>query len=446
MASGEFFGGMHNLECERVLLGALLMKNDVLDQIAPILSADDFFDEFHARAFAMIAATIQANKPATVVTLRSFFDEHTPVGEPSAIAYIRQLVADVPSLQNIEEYARLVRGLAIRRHAAIVCSDTIEAARDAPPDVDPMSIIEGAEAALFAVADASRTSNAAVPFSVAIDQMMRETQEAAARGMGLGGISTGLSCMDEMQGGMAPGDLIMIAARPGVGKTAYALQVALNCARRGDPVIFFSLEMRAAQLATRIASQCLDVVSSRIRKGDFTDDELVEFMRGANGLRDLPLRVDDTPAISVAQLRLRARRAVRKHGVKLICVDYVQLMKVDGWRGGANKAQEMAEISHGLKSMAKELGVPVLVLAQLNREIEKRDKDKAPRMSDLADASSLEKDADLIGIMQVPDSENDFAASVINMHIVKNRHGRTSVVPIGVDHAKSKMFSTRSAQ
>jgi len=450
----SFFDGMFNLQLERAVLGAILLKNDLLDRVIHIIAADDFFDEFHAAVFEQCVAAIQANRIATPMTLRSYFEARVEVGEneKGPVHYLMDLTSHgAVTLTGIADYAKVLRGLSVRRKASVAFNEALERLRLAAPTDDAMKLIEDAEASLFKITEGNKVAHGSVHISDAIEDVLQQTSDALQRGTGLAGISTGFPELDEVCGGLEPGTVTLLCGRPGMGKTQLAMNMGERAALRGDPVLMFQLEMSRQQNASRVLSSQLGIVNARIRKGDMTFDEYADFARRAQVVKKLPIHIDATPALSIEQMHLRARRAVRKHGVKLLIIDYLQLAKAEGFRPGDTVAM-LSAISRGTKAMAKDLHVPVLGLCQLKRDTDdagsSKDKKKkrTPQMSDIKGAGDSEQDADAICILWDADANEDFSeATAVDAHWVKNRFGKKIVVPLAAEFPLSRFISTRGA-
>ncbi|PJE28360.1 Replicative DNA helicase [Pseudooceanicola marinus] len=396
----------HSVEAEQQLLGAILTNNDVYDRVAQIINATHFYDPVHARIYEIAAARIAKNQLASPVTLKAFLSDDEGLKELGGPAYLAKLAGAAVSSYAVRDYAQMIYDLAIRRELIRLGRDISDGAAKVDVDNDPKEQIVQAEQKLYKLSEQGTSESGFVSFLKAVTDAVNVANAAYQREGGLAGISTGLIDMDRKLGGLHPSDLLILAGRPSMGKTSLATNIAFNVAKaykrglrhdgtegaiEGGVVGFYSLEMSAEQLAARILSEAAEVPSEQIRKGDMTEEEFRRFVEAAKSLEACPLYIDDTPALPIAQLAARARRLKRTHGLDLLIIDYLQLC-----RGTAdNRVQEIAEISMGMKAIAKELNIPVIALSQLSRTVESRD-DKRPQLSDLRESGSIEQDADVV--------------------------------------------------
>ncbi|EPX81901.1 replicative DNA helicase [Salipiger mucosus] len=396
----------HSIEAEQQLLGAILTNNDVYDRVAGILNAQHFYDPVHSRIYEIAAARIAKNNLASPVTLKAFMEDDEGLKELGGPAYLVRLAGAAVSSFAVRDYAQMIYDLAVRRDLIGLGRDISARASKVDVTSEPKEQIVAAEQALYKIAEQGQADGGFQSFLRAVTDAVNVANAAYQREGGLAGISTGLVDMDKKLGGLHPSDLLILAGRPSMGKTSLATNVAFNIAKaykrgqrpdgtegaiEGGVVGFFSLEMSAEQLAARILSEAAEVPSEQIRRGDMTEAEFRRFVDAAKALEACPLYIDDTPAIPIAQLAARARRLKRTHGLDVLMVDYLQLV-----RGTAdNRVNEIAEISMGLKAVAKELNIPVIALSQLSRQVESRD-DKRPQLSDLRESGSIEQDADVV--------------------------------------------------
>ena len=396
----------HSIEAEQQLLGAILTNNDVYDRVAAILGAQHFYDPVHARIFEIAAARISKNNLASPVTLKAFMEEDEGLKELGGPAYLARLAGAAVSSFAVRDYAQMIYDLAVRRDLIRLGRDISAKAARVDVRSEPREQIVEAEQALYKLAEQGQSEGGFQSFLRAVTDAVNMANAAYQREGGLAGVSTGLVDLDKKLGGLHPSDLLILAGRPSMGKTSLATNIAFNVAKAykrglrpdgsegtvdGGVVGFFSLEMSAEQLAARILSEAAEVPSEQIRRGDMTEAEFRRFVDAAKSLEACPLFIDDTPAIPIAQLAARARRLKRTHGLDVLMVDYLQLV-----RGTAeNRVNEIAEISMGLKAIAKELNVPVVALSQLSRQVESRE-DKRPQLSDLRESGSIEQDADVV--------------------------------------------------
>ncbi len=396
-----------NLEAEAAFLGAALIDNRVLEELTVPLCADHFFVPLHARIFDRITRLIDRQMVVTPVTLKPYFESDEALRDLGGTAYLAQLTADGQGLLAPRELAQQVYDLALLRELVSVGRNLVEGALDTSDDVAPMERIAQAEADLFKVAEGATTGSEASSFRDAALTAIKMAEAAMNSGGGLSGKTTGLASIDQKTAGLHNSDLVILAGRPGMGKTSLATNIAFNCAEAhlewqrdggefnyGAPVAFFSLEMSADQLATRILAEQAEIPSETLRTGRMSREDFQQLSRASQRLAELPLYIDDTPALTIAALRTRARRLKRRHDIGLIVVDYLQLLQGSG-RANDNRVNEISEISRGLKTLAKELQVPVIALSQLSRAVEQRE-DKRPMLSDLRESGSIEQDADMV--------------------------------------------------
>ena len=397
----------HNLEAEQALLGAILVNNEALDRVSNFLKPGHFFDPLHGRIFETAAKLIMGGKRATPITLKTFFQNDEPVGDLPVPQYLGRLAANATTIINAEDYGRTVYDLAVRRQLIEIGEDMVNTAFDSPIDAAPSDQIEEAEQQLYELAETGKYGAGFEPFSAALTDAIDMAANAYQRDGGLSGIATGFADLDQRMGGLQPSDLVIIAGRPAMGKTALATNIAYHVAKAnaanadgdtppdGAVVGFFSLEMSAEQLATRIISEQSYIPSERIRRGRIDSDEFDRIVEVSQELQNLPLFIDQTGGITVAQLAARARRLKRQRGLGFIVVDYLQLLSGSSRRALEGRVQEVSEITTGLKALAKELHVPILALSQLSRQVEQRE-DKRPQLADLRESGSIEQDADVV--------------------------------------------------
>jgi len=398
----------HNIEAEQQLLGAILTNNEIFDRIAAITRPEHFHDPVHARIYEVAAARIQKNALASPVTLKPFFEDDAGLAELGGPAYLVRLAGAAISSFAARDYARMLQDLAIRRELIGLGRDISDKAGRVEIDSDPKEQIVEAEQRLYALSEDGRSETGFQSFLRAVIDAVQVANAAYQRDGGLAGIATGLADLDKKLGGLHPSDLLIIAGRPSMGKTSLATNIAFNIARahrrgqrpdgsegtvEGGVVGFFSLEMSAEQLAARILSEAAEVPSEQIRRGDMTEGEFRRFLEAAKALENCPLFIDDTPALPIAQVAARARRLKRTHGLDVLFVDYLQLLRANTSRD--SRVNEVSEITQGLKAIAKELDIPVVALSQLSRQVENRE-DKRPQLSDLRESGSIEQDADVV--------------------------------------------------
>ncbi len=398
-----------NSAAEQALLGALLANNKAYERVAEFLVADHFADPIHGRIFVAIARRIEAGQLADAVTLKAEFEHTGVLEEVGGTAYLAQLLSAMVGIINAGEYGRTIHDTWLRRQLIEIGETVVNNAFGAEPELDGLGQVETAEQSLFDLAARGPNDGGFVTFGAALSEAIKGAERAFKLSGGVSGLTTGLRDLDKKTGGLHPSDLVILAGRPGMGKTALATKIAFGAARalmeqaratdpRGTPkqqVAVFSLEMSAEQLATRLLSEEARVSGDRIRRGDIGQREFDRFVQVSRELATLPLHIDDTPAITMSALRTRCRRLKRTKGLALVIVDYLQLMRPSVGTKPDNRVLEISMITQGLKAIAKELAVPVLALSQLSRAVESRE-DKRPLLSDLRESGSIEQDADMV--------------------------------------------------
>jgi replicative DNA helicase len=398
----------HSIEAEQQLLGAILTNNDIFDRVAAIIGPKHFYDPVHARIFETAATRISKNALASPVTLKTFLEDDEGLKELGGPAYLARLAGAAISAFAARDYAQMIYDLAVRRELIQVGRNIADKAAKVDVDSEPKDQIVEAEQALYALAEQGTTDQGFQSFLRAVTDAVNMANAAYQRDGGMAGVSTGLIDLDKKLGGLHKSDLLILAGRPSMGKTSLATNIAFNVAKAykkgilpdgtegavdGGVVGFYSLEMSAEQLAARILSEAAEVPSEQIRRGDMTETEFRRFVDAAKSLEACPLFIDDTPALPIAQLAARARRLKRTHGLDVLIVDYLQLVRGTG--RSENRVNEISEITMGLKAIAKELNIPVIALSQLSRQVESRE-DKRPQLSDLRESGSIEQDADVV--------------------------------------------------
>ncbi|MER8827112.1 replicative DNA helicase [Mesorhizobium sp. M0938] len=400
----------NNIEAEQALLGAILVNNDAFYRVSDFLKSGHFYEPLHRKIFEVAAELIRMGKVATPITLKTFLPADEKVGDMTVAQYVVRLAVEAVTVVNAADYGRAIYDLATRRALITVGEDMVNIAYDAPVDMSPGEQIEDAERRLFELAENGRYDGGFESFSDALKNAVDMASAAYMRDGHLSGIATGLRDLDNRMGGLQPSDLIIIAGRPGMGKTSLATNIAYNIAAAYEPaqqadgsvraanggvVGFFSLEMSSEQLATRIISEQTEIPSSKIRRGDLTEADFGKLVAYTQENHKRPLYIDQTGGISIAQLAARARRLKRQRGLDLMVIDYIQLMQGSSAKASQNRVQEITEITTGLKALGKELSVPIIALSQLSRQVESRD-DKHPQLSDLRESGSIEQDADVV--------------------------------------------------
>jgi len=394
----------HNIEAEQALLGALLVNNIVHEKISEFLEPDHFYDPVHGRIYGAISTLINRGQIADPKTLRGIFENDPALTAVGGANYLVDLAANVVTIFNVEDYAHLIHDLHIRRQLILLGTDVVNEAFQQDLEKPAASQIETAEAKLFELARTGETDRGFVKLEKALAVSIKLAEEAHRRDNHITGVTTGFTDMDRKMGGLQRSDLVILAGRPSMGKTALATNMAFNAAhayfksegREGSGVAFFSLEMSSEQLATRLLGDFSSVPSDKIRRGEIKTEYFTKFVEASQILSRVPLYIDDTPGLSVAALRTRARRLKRMvPNLGMIVVAYLQLLHGSGSRREENRVQEVSEITRGLKALAKELDIPVLALSQLSRAVEMRE-DKTPQLADLRESGSIEQDADVV--------------------------------------------------
>ncbi len=398
----------HSVEAEQQLLGAILTNNEIYDRVAGILRPEHFHDPVHARIYEIASSRIARNALASPVTLKAFMEDDEGLKVLGGPAYLARLAGAAISAFAARDYAQMIYDMAIRRALIGLGRDISDQAARVDITSEPAEQIVEAEQKLYKLSEQGQTETGFQSFLTAVTDAVNVANAAYQREGGLAGVSTGLVDMDRKLGGLHRSDLLIIAGRPSMGKTSLATNIAFNIAKtykrgitvdgsegavQGGVVGFFSLEMSAEQLAARILSEASEVPSEQIRRGDMTEAEFRRFVEAAKELEACPLYIDDTPALPISQLAARARRLKRTHGLDVLIVDYLQLVRPATAKD--SRVNEVSEITQGLKAIAKELDLPVIALSQLSRQVENRE-DKRPQLSDLRESGSIEQDADVV--------------------------------------------------
>lgn len=398
-----------NLAAEQALLGALLANNLAYERVSDFLLPEHFVDGIHGRIYGAIRRRAEAGQLADAVTLKAEFEHSGVLEEVGGTAYLAQLVAAMVGVINAGEYGRIIHDAWLRRQLVEIGETVVNNAFGAEPELDGAGQVEAAEQSLFDLAAHGRTDSGFVTFETALAQAIGAAERAFHRTGHVSGLATGLRDLDKKTGGLHPSDLLILAGRPGMGKTALATKIAFGAARAllgeahskdqhansASCVAIFSLEMSAEQLATRLLAEESRVSGDSIRRGQIAQRDFDRFVQVAREVGSLPLQIDDTPAITLSAMRTRCRRLKRTRGLALVVVDYLQLMRPPPGARPENRVLEVSQITQGLKALAKELAIPVLACSQLSRAVESRD-DKRPQLSDLRESGSIEQDADLV--------------------------------------------------
>src|SRR5262245_28358165 len=461
----------HNLEAEQALLGAILVNNDACDRVSSFLDPSHYFEAVHARIYEAASTLIRAGKLASPVTLKTYFERDETLKEIGGPVYLARLAAAATTIINAEEYGRTIYELAERRKLISNGTDVVNNAYDTPVDATSRDLIEQAEQSLYEIAETGKYGQGFQMFGRALTEAVDMAANAYQRDGGLSGISCGLRDLDEKMGGLQASDLVILAARPAMGKTSLATNVAYHVAKNykadhqpdgsvrvldGGVVGFFSLEMSQEQLATRIIAEQSGISSERIRRGKITEEEFHRIVEVSRELQSLPLYIDATGGLTIAQVAARARRLKRQRGLGLLIVDYLQLLAGSARRASEGRVQEVTEITVGLKALAKELKVPIIALSQLSRQGENRD-DNRPQLADLRESGSIEQDADVVLFIyreeyylartqprpNTPEhlewmEKNDRVTGIAEIIIGKQRHGPTGTVELQFDATLTK--------
>tara|TARA_B100001123_G_scaffold190989_1_gene217891 strand:+ start:292 stop:1707 length:1416 start_codon:yes stop_codon:yes gene_type:complete len=387
----------NNIEAEQSVIGSILLSNEIFDEISMIISNKNFYDPMHQKIFGAIEKLIYSGMLANPITLKNHFENEKD--ELNIPEYLVKITKFSSSSRQAIEYSKLIYDLFVKRELIKISENMIDTAKLNDLDNDGQKIIEDFEKSLFDLAEKGSLNSSLIKFDEAMRQTIEMASNAYKNEEGIVGVPTGLSDLDGRLGGLHKSDLVIIAGRPSMGKTALATNIAFNAAKkiqeeeRKSCVAFFSLEMSSEQLSTRVISEQARIKSNDIRRGKISEEQFDKFIETSKNISELPLYIDETPAISIAALSNRARRIKRLFGLDLIVIDYIQLMRANFAREG--RVQEISEITQGLKALAKELSVPVLALSQLSRAVEQRD-DKKPQLSDLRESGSIEQDADVV--------------------------------------------------
>ena len=390
----------NNIEAEQSVIGSILVSNDILDDVSPIINYTKFYDPIHQKIFLAIENLISKGMLANPITLKNYFENDKNLIELEGHEYLVKITKFSTSLRQAIEYAKIIYDMHVRRELIKISETTIDNASNKNIDLPGEKIIEDSEKLLFDLAERGSFSKSFVKFDTALNQTIEMASRAFKSTEGIVGVPTGLTDLDDRLGGLHNQDLVIIGGRPSMGKTALATNIAFHAAKNiqdkglKSSVAFFSLEMSSEQLSTRILSEQSRIKSNDIRRGKISEEQFDKFIETSKNISELPLYIDETPAISIAAISNRARRIKRLFGCELVVVDYIQLMRATNIRS-EGRVQEISEITQGLKALAKELNLPVLAVSQLSRAVEQRD-DKKPQLSDLRESGSIEQDADVV--------------------------------------------------
>jgi replicative DNA helicase len=477
-AGESYRSAPHNIEAEQALLGAVLVNNEAFYRVSDFLEPVHFFEPVHRRIFEVAQQLIRANKVATPVTIKTFLPADLAIGDINLAQYLARLAAEATTIINAEDYGRTIHDLALRRALILIGEDMVNLAYEAPADVTPAAQIQDSEQRLYDLAERGHYDGGFHAFETALLSAIDMASAAYKRDGHLSGLASGLDDLDRLMGGLQASDLVILAGRPAMGKTALATNIAFNIAHAwrgevqadgsmktvdGGIVGFFSLEMSSEQLATRIVAEQSGVPSADIRRGKITEDQFARIVGASREMQRVPLYVDQTGGLTVAQLAARARRLKRQRGLDLLVIDYIQLLAGSSRRGADNRVQEVTEITNNLKALAKELQVPILALSQLSRQVENRE-DKRPQLADLRESGSIEQDADVVLFVyreeyylknRMPkegteeffkwQAEIDQVHGIAEVIIGKQRHGPTGTVKLQFEDSLTR-FSNLANQ
>ncbi|WP_375673286.1 replicative DNA helicase [Bartonella sp. CL25QHWL] len=449
----------HNIEAEKALLGAIIINNNALDSVSDFLKAEHFFEPLHQRLFDIISQIIQSGKVADPITIKPFVENDEKIGDITVYNYVVRLATEAVTIINTKDYGSVIYDLFIRRSLINLGTQVVNRAYDVSVELTTSQQIETVENQLFELAEKGKYGGGFENFNTAIAKALNMASAAKKRSSRLSGIATHIKTLDEKMGGLQASDLIILAGRPAMGKTSLATNIAFNIANackrhdnsqanEGGIVGFFSLEMSSEQLATRIISEQIKVSSSDMRRGNISEEQFAKIIHAMRSLQTIPLYIDQTGGVSLAQLAARARRLKRQHGLDVLIIDYIQLMTSGSKRSLENRVQEITAITTGLKALAKELNIPIIALSQLSRQVENRT-DKRPQLSDLRESGSIEQDADIVlfvyreeyylkneepkeGTAEYSKWQDamEQAKGKAEVIIAKQRHGPTGIVPL----------------
>ncbi len=388
----------NNIEAEQAVIGSILVTNEIFDEVNTIVSNINFYDPMHQKIFDAIENMIYKGMLANPITLKNYFENEKD--ELNVPEYLVKITKFSTSVRQAIEYSKIIYDMYVRRELIKISEKIIDDAKENDLESNGQNIIENSEKLLYDLAEKGSFNSSLIKFDDAMKQTIEMASAAYKNEGGIVGVPTGLRDLDDRLGGLHQSDLIIIAGRPSMGKTSLATNIAFNAAQKiqenssKSSVAFFSLEMSSEQLSTRIISEQAKIGSNDIRRGRISDEQFDRFLETSKNISELPLFIDETPAISIAAMSNRARRIKRLHGLDLIVVDYIQLMK-GSFNNKDGRVQEISQITQGLKAIAKELGIPVLALSQLSRQVEQRD-DHKPQLADLRESGSIEQDADVV--------------------------------------------------
>jgi len=458
-----------NIEAEQAVIGSILVSNEIYDEVSLLVDANKFFDPIHVKIFTTIDKLISKGLLANPITLKNYFENDEGLKELGGQEYLIKITKFSTSVKQASDYANIVHEMHLKRELIKVSENLLsESTNNTETTLSGEEIIQSAEKSLFDLAERGHFNSSFLKFENALKQTIEMAKTAYQNDEGIVGVPTGLTDLDSRLGGLHKQDLVIIAGRPSMGKTALATNIAFHAAKNIEKkgtkstVAFFSLEMSSEQLSTRILSEQSRIRSNDIRRGKVSEKEFEQLIETSKNIVDLPLYIDETPAITISAISNRARRIKRLFGLELIVVDYIQLMRSGGRRQEQNRVQEISEITQGLKALAKELNVPVLALSQLSRAVEQRD-DKKPQLADLRESGSIEQDADVVmfvfreayylerkeptlGSIEYAEWQQKMSeiSSLADIMIGKQRHGPTGNVKVEFEAMYTKFKNLES--
>ena len=428
---------------EEAVLGALMLDKDAVATVVDILSADAFYEDRHKKIYKAISKLFEESSPIDLLTTTEQLKKQGDLDAIGGPFYLVELTNRIASAANVEFHARIIAQKFIQRELIRVSTETINMAYEDTTDV--FDLLDKSEQNLFSITERSMSRGVQSMQSL-VNQALEQIQNQAGKADGLTGVPSGFTALDRLTSGWQPSDLIILAARPGMGKTSLTLAITRNAALDFNrPVAFFSLEMSSVQLVNRLISLETEISSEKLRKGQLEEYEWQQLHVGISNLSEVPIFLDDTPSLSVFELRAKCRRLKMQHDIQLIIIDYLQLMTAGGDSKGGNREQEIATISRSLKALAKELNVPVIALAQLSRAVEVRGGSKRPQLSDLRESGSIEQDADIVGFIYRPeyygiveDEDGNNLKGIGEIIIAKHRNGALDSVRLKWDGQYAK--------
>ncbi|WP_395680302.1 replicative DNA helicase [Inquilinus sp.] len=470
MASPTYRRMPANEEAEQALLGAILANNAALEKASDFLRPEHFYVPAHGRIYGAAMRLAEQNRIADPISLKQYFETDNELEGVGGAQYLTDLAASVVSVMNAEDYAQTIYDLSLRRQLILAGEEIVNDAYKLENEMDGPAQIQEGEEKLYRLSSSGVLRKDFEPFGDVLARAVDAAGKALERDTPLTGVTTGLAEIDKMMGGLQPSDLIVLAGRPGMGKTALATNMAFNAAtaylrkhgKEGAVVGFFSMEMSSDQLAVRILSEVAEIASERIRKGDMKRSDFPRVVEAANLIRQTPFFIDDTAGVSISTLRTRAMRLKRQHNLGMLVVDYIQLMSAGSTKKNENRVQEISEITRGLKILAKDLSIPVIALSQLSRQVENRE-DKRPQLSDLRESGSIEQDADVVMFVyreayylskgEPPEGtpeHQDWMAAMDRVHnvaeviVAKQRHGPTGTRRLHFEGQYTKFSNLQS--